>query len=1087
MAKPPRYAELHAHSAFTFLEATDFPEALVQRAAELGLSGLAILDVDGMYSAVQTARAGRAYDLPIVHGTELTLQSVTWTETNPLRTSTPGGLRTLKKGQGLALGSFDPGIRLPVLATSQVGYHALCSLLSTHFLASPGRRKAGLDLSEVSALAAEFGDHGLLALTGTSRGPLQRAIRQYGLGAGRGVLDHLKDVFGPDGVAVELPAVPHASKLVSDQLALLAREADLPLVATGAVRSSDPSKARLSDVLTATRFGKPLDQVEGHLQAFQSFLRSPVEMAELNSRYPQAVENAALIAEAAAFDLKIIDPGLPHFPLPGGGSEAEHLRHVTYLGARHHYGERTQNPSAWELIDHELEIIEKLDFPGYFLIVKDIVDFCRSKNILCQGRGSAANSAVCYALGITAVDAVKHKMLFERFLSPDRKEAPDIDLDIEAKEREQVIQYVYRKYGRQNAAQVANVITYRPKSAIGDAGKALGYSEGIVRRWTKFTQRGGVKAQSTSQTDVPEEVLGLAAEMQKLPRHMGLHPGGMVLTRRPVSQVCPVVWAAKEDRSVLQWDKEDCADAGLVKFDLLGLGMLTALRRAYNWLESEGETYRGRPISLHNTGSEDPAVYDLLCAAETVGVFQVESRAQMNTLPRLKPRCFYDIVIEVALIRPGPIQGRAVNPYLRRKNGKEPVTYSHELLKPALEKTLGVPLFQEQLMQIAVDGAGFTPGLADQLRRAIGSKRSEERMASLKPALFAGMKQKGIGPVAREEIFEQLKGFAQFGFPESHAFSFAYLVYASAWLKVYYPEHFYAGLLASQPMGFYSPASLVADAKRHGVVVLPPSVVYSQVGATPVVLEQKLGSQRDTVGLVRPDRNRGVRLGFESIKGFGKAGERIVAARTNGSFTSLADLAARARLSAKELESLSSSGALQDLGYSRRAGLWAAGIHGQSDWTQPFIPGTEPGVSPRVLPAMTRAETVVSDYNSMGLSFDHPLSLIRNRLEELHVVPLAGLTKTRPGQVVSVAGLVTHRQRPSTAGGTTFLSLEDETGLGNVICSKGLWLRYRQVALGSKALIVRGRIERDSGAVAVVAECLEALSIPVATRSRDFR
>lgn len=1086
MVTPAKYAELHAHSAFTFMEAVDFPERLVERAVELGLSGLAVLDVDGMYSAVQTARAGKVFGLPIVHGTELTLQSVGFTEATPLRSPGPGTTRTLERGQGLPAGSVDPGIRLPVLATSQVGYHALCSLLSTHFLKTPGRRKAGLQLSEVSKLSSEFGNHGLLALTGTSHGPLQRAIREHGLVAARGVLEHLKEIFGPDGVAVELPAVPHAPKLVADQLALLAKEADLPLVATGAVRSSDPSRAPLSDVLTATRLGKPLDQVEGHLQAFQSFLRTPDEMVQLFARYPEAVENAAFIAAEAAFDLRIIDPGLPHFPLPAGGSEAEHLRQVTYLGARYHYGTRTENPAAWKLIDHELEIIEQLGFPGYFLIVKDIVDFCAEQNILCQGRGSAANSAVCYALGITAVDAVKHKMLFERFLSPDRKEAPDIDLDIEASEREQVIQYVYEKYGRQNAAQVANVITYRPKSAIRDAGKALGYSDGIVRRWTKFTQRGGLKEGATH-SEIPEQVLQLAAKMQKLPRHMGLHPGGMVLTRRPISQVCPVMWAAKENRSVLQWDKEDCADAGLVKFDLLGLGMLTALRKAYTWLEAEGVGHRGRPISLHNTPSEDPLVYDLLCAAETVGVFQVESRAQMNTLPRLKPRCFYDIVIEVALIRPGPIQGRAVNPYLRRKNGREPVTYSHELLKPALEKTLGVPLFQEQLMQIAVDGAGFSPGLADQLRRAIGSKRSEERMASLKPALFEGMKKNGIGPAAREEIFEQLKGFAQFGFPESHAFSFAYLVYASAWLKVHYPEHFYAALLASQPMGFYSPASLVADAKRHKVAVFPPSVAASQVGAVPVLVDPHTGSRRHSEALVHADESRGVRLGFESIKGLGKGGERIVTAREEGPFSSLSDLASRAKLSSRQLEKLSAVGALEDLGYSRREGLWAAGALGQSDWTQPFIPGTEPGGEASGLPPMTRAEQLVADYGAMNLSLDHPLAMVRESLTGRRIIPLVELASARPGQTVQIAGLVTHRQRPSTAGGTTFLSLEDETGLGNVICSKGIWLRFRQVALESKAMIIRGRVEKDAGSVAVVAESLRPLLIPVAARSRDFR
>ena len=1139
---PFRYTELHAHSAFTFLEATDQPKELVAQALALGLDGLAVLDVDGMYSAVQTAHAGKTASLPIIHGSELTLRQVefddpaqqrsprrmqvfvggapehgalergalesAFLETPELSSEEKSRTRVrIEKGVGLKPGSEDPGVRLPVLATSQRGYRTLCSLLSSHFLAEPGRRNAAFHLEEISNLIGA--DNHLWALTGTTRGPLARALRSHGLWGGREVLERLKATFGNNKVAVELNLQPHISKQTMDQLALLAKESRLPLVATGAVRAAIPSQSQLGDVLAATRLRMSLDEAEPHLPAFRSFLRSPEEMHELCRRYPEAIDNALMIGQECAFDLELLEPGLPSFPVPEGHTEESWLRHLTYQGAYRLYGSSSENREAWDLINHELQIIEKLGFSGYFLIVKDIVDYCQEQNILCQGRGSAANSAVCYSLQITAVDAVKHKMLFERFLSPDRVEAPDIDLDIEAGQREQVIQYVYRTYGRTNAAQVANVISYRPKSAIRDAGRALGYPEGVVRRWSKTMERSRCtddaqdSPRSPNQSgEIPQKVLQIGAQLQRLPRHMGLHPGGMVLTGKPVSEVCPVMWAAKEGRTVLQWDKEDCADAGLVKFDLLGLGMLTALRRAFTWLEEEGITRNGRALDLYNIPDEDPRVYDLLCAAETVGVFQVESRAQMNTLPRLKPRYFYDIVIEVALIRPGPIQGQAVNPYLRRKNGREPVQYLHPLMKPALEKTLGVPLFQEQLMQIAVDVAGFTPGQADQLRRAIGSKRSSDRMMALKPALDRGMTERGVPDDVQAQIFEQLKGFAEFGFPESHAFSFAFLVYASAWLKVHHPEHFYAGLLASQPMGFYSPSTLVEDARRHGVKVNPPSVVYSEVLTVPQKNEgEKQRGERgqDAAAATRHRTNvskrlvlahddQSVRLGLETIHGLGEAANRICEARKAGPWASLADLAARAALTESQVEKLARAGALEDLGVSRREGLWAASVVGRPQWEQPYIPGTEPGLVKSSLPEMTEAEEVMADFAAMGLSTTkHPMELVRRKLQEQGVRAIAELSQMEPNVTMKVGGVVTHRQRPATAHGTTFLSLEDETGLANVICSPGLWKRYRQIAVESPAIIVQGQVETGDGAIALIAQKLQPLPLPVATRSRDFR
>lgn len=1067
------------------------PDSLVQQASELGLSALAVLDVDGMYSAVQTAQAARTAGLPAVYGTELTLRA----------------------DQALSL---NEATRLPVLATSQEGYRDLCELLSSHFLAEAGRREAAITLEEISAHRKD-----LFALTGTSRGPVRRILDQEGPQAATSMVDELIEVFGKDHLGIETNLRPHDPPELADWLADLAAGRGLPLVATGAVRCTTPARQPLADVLSATYFNQPLDQVEPQLPAWRNFLRSAKEMQKLHHRHPEAVRNAADLGSQFTFDFHILQPGLPHFPVPRGWTEAKWLRHITYLGADRCYGSRQDNPGAWEQIDHELEIIEHLEFPGYFLIVKDIVDFCEQSGILCQGRGSAANSAVCYALKITAVDAVRHKMLFERFLSPQRSGAPDIDLDIEARERERVIQYVYERYGRRNAAMVANVITYRPKSAIRDAGRAFGFPEGQVSRWSKQTGRSFPRNPSASSprtpytgpADVPPQVLQLAVQLQRLPRHMGIHPGGMVLTRFPVSQICPVRWAAMEGRTVLQWDKEDCADAGLVKFDLLGLGMLTALRRSFNWLEQEGILYHDRPLGLHNLPEEDPRVYDLLCAADTVGVFQVESRAQMNTLPRLKPRCFYDIVIEVALIRPGPIQGRAVNPYLNRKNGREEVTYLHPLMKPALEKTLGVPLFQEQLMQIAVDVAGFTPGQADELRRAIGAKRSVDKMQALKPALFSGMSARGVPPSIQEQIFAQLQGFAEFGFPESHAFSFAYLVYASAWLKVFYPEHFYASILSSQPMGFYSPASLIEDARRHGVRVSPPSVVFSQEITRPqpttpsqsskasVSCEDLTGtsdpkdaghcesaSRTSTLAWVNVNPDLEVRLGLDTVKGLGSASERIVQARNQAPFRNITDLAARACLTRPQVEKLATAGALDDLGISRREGLWAAGAVTTTDWQQPFLPGTEVGVQAPPLPQMSEVEVIAADYASTGMSARaHPFEFVRASLRERGVLSLQELESAADGLQVWIAGIVTHRQRPGTAHGTTFLSLEDETGLANVICSPGLWRRYRTTALESVALLIRGTVERGDGAMAVVANKLETLAVPVNPRSRDFR
>ena len=644
----------------------------------LGLDALAILDVDGMYSTVQTTMAARAAGLPIVYGAELTLAP------DALRGIAAG---SSAQGWGLAPGAEDPGMRLPILAASPSGYAHLVGAMSDRALSEPGQRNPRHDLVNLSEAGGD-----LVVLTGGRRGPLMRALRAGGAAPARRVLDGLADAFGHDHVLVEWQAARGDEGEVGDVLAELARASGTRLVATSGARMSSPSKQALGDILAATRLGSSLDQAEAHLGAHRPFLRSPAEMARLHGTHPQALDNTCEVAAACAFDLRLVAPRLPRTRVPDGHTPDSWLAHCTYEGARVRYGSRAHHPRAWETIDRELGVIERLGFAGYFLIVKEIVDFCARNGILCQGRGSAANSAVCYCLGITAVDAVRHNLLFERFLSDARSGPPDIDVDIEACRREEVIQYVYDTFGRDRAAQVANVITYRPRSAIRDVARALGYPAGTATAW------------SQGRGEVPPLVGDAARALARLPRHMGIHSGGMVLTDQPVSRICPVGWAAMPGRTVLQWDKEDCADAGLVKFDLLSLGMLTALRVAFDELQAGGarageasnqlrgwapRVVRGRegqPLGLHTLPEEDPRVYDLLCAADTVGVFQVESRAQMNTLPRLKPRCFYDIVVEVALIRPGPIQGRSVNPYLRRRSRRSPIC-THSLSPPCARRS----------------------------------------------------------------------------------------------------------------------------------------------------------------------------------------------------------------------------------------------------------------------------------------------------------------------------------------------------------------------------------------------------------------
>ena len=837
------WAELHCHSAFSFLDGASAPEELIDQAARLGLVAIGITDHDGMYGVPQFAQeaarirgvdawasvrgeataedqagdqaedqAGRRRGVATVFGAELNLAR-----------GAGGASRAARAGRA---GVPDPaGEHLLVLARGPEGYGRLCQEISAAHLAGGEKGKPDYDLEKL----ARAHDGNWVILTGCRKGLVPAALT----GGGRGALTSgrcgaaerelraLTEMFGRDNVFVELICQDQpADDERNDALFELAGRVGTGVVASNNVHYATPAGAKLAQALAAIRARSSLDEMDGWLAAAgTAYLRSGKEMAYRLRRYPTVLEQTVELAMRCAFDFNLIAPRLPDFGVPENYTEITWLRHLVKSMAPARYGDPAAEriPGAYRQIEHELDVIEKLGFAGYFLIVHDIVNFCKDKEILCQGRGSAANSAVCYALGITSVDPVNHQLLFERFLSTGRDGPPDIDLDIEHKRREEAIQHVYQKYGRQRAAQVANVIAYRPRMAIRDAGRALGYSPEQQNLWSKQVGPRQYAAGQPVPPDagVPEEVIALAGRMQRLPRHLGIHSGGMVICDRPVAEVCPVEWARMANRSVLQWDKDDCAYAGLVKFDLLGLGMLTALRDCFALVAE----HHGVRWDLHSIPQEDPGVYDMLCAADTVGVFQVESRAQMATLPRLRPREFYDLVVEVALIRPGPIQGGSVHPYMKRRQGDEKDYLPHESMRHALGKTLGVPLFQEQMMQIAIDCAGFSASEADRLRQAMSSKRAPERIEELRSRLLGGMSERGISLAVAEDIYEKILAFSSYGFPESHAISFAYLVYASAWLKCYYPAAFTAALLRAQPMGFYSPASLISDVRRHGVEV----------------------------------------------------------------------------------------------------------------------------------------------------------------------------------------------------------------------------------------------------------------------------
>jgi error-prone DNA polymerase len=1030
------YGELHAHSGFSFLDGASDPEELVVEATRLGLSGLALSDHHGLYGVVRFAEAARALGLASVFGTEVTLN-----------------------GNDDRVGVSDPsGEHLVLLARSPAGYAELSRMLALAHLERGEKGSPRFTLDQVANAAKEW-----LVLTGCRKGPLTRALLDEGPRAAQRRLAQLIERFGRENVAVEIWDHGQPDDVArNDALAELAVRADVAVVATNNVHYATPRDFPRASVLAAIRARRSLEEMEGWLSASPlAHLRSDAEQRRRFARWPGVVDRAGELVAELAFDLRLVAPNLPAFVTPAGHDEQSYLEELAARGATQRYGPRDHERvvGAWRQIDHELSVIKTLGFAGYFLTVWDITEFCRTHDIYCQGRGSAANSAVCYSLGITNADAVSLNLFFERFLSPARDGPPDIDVDIESGRREEVIQYVYERYGRHHAAQVAAVITYRSRSALRDVARALGHSEEEANYIRDHVDR---ETMTSKDPAVPELLTTMAAELLDRPRHLGIHSAGMVLCDRPVLEVCPVEWGRMPGRSVLQWDKDDCAAIGLVKFDLLGLGMLEALHRAVDTVES----FHGVHLDLAALPQED-AVYDLLSEADTVGVFQVESRAQMATLPRVEPRCFYDLVIEVALIRPGPIQGRAVNPYIRRRRGDEPVTYLHPRLEPILRRTLGVPLFQEQLMETAVAVAGFSPAESDELRQAMAAKRSELRMMKLKSRFYAGMAENGITGAAADQLFDALAAFANFGFPESHSVSFAHLVYCSAWIKVYYPGAFLVSLLNAQPMGFWSTQSLVTDAQRHGVEVCRPDVNASKVGAA---LEGT------------PERPR-VRLGLGDVRGVGpELAERIVA---GAPWHDSADLVRRAGAQQHHLEALAAAGALDGFGASRRALTWSAGAAAQA--LPDRLPGVVTGEIAPALPAVSELERVADDLWAMGLTTEATaMELVRPQLNARGVTRASALGSVEATRV-AVAGVVTHRQHPETANGAVFVNLEDETGHVNVIFTKGAWMRWSKVAGLAPALVIRGSLERGQGIVTLVAEFVEPLALGATTpSSRDW-
>ncbi len=1102
------YAELHCHTNFSFLDGASHAEDLVDLAMSLEYEALAVTDHDGFYGVSRFWQAAKATGLPAIYGVEVGLSSEPMSSGNPVTAAedwdrrrharSKGGTGRLRRGRSVRSHGSKP-LKLPatdhlvLLAGSPDGYRSLSGLVTRAQM----RGEKDLPVYTWDDLSVAAADRDVHALTGCHLGAVPKAAARHDLIGAIHQASRLREIFGTR-LHLELwhHGMPEDDSR-NDLMWEVAQKLSLPAVATNQVHYHVRRDAYLAEVLAAIGGRRTLDVADGFRPASdERYLKHPQEMNARFVRYPGAVARSAELGRRLAFDLGLVAPRLPDFPMPGHfRDEMDYLRHLTWEGARSTYpgGQDGIDPGARRRLEHELDVIERLGFPGYFLVVKDIVDFARSQDIYCQIRGSGADSAVCRCLDLTRVDPIRLHLPFERFLSEERGRPPDIDIDFEADRREEVIQYCYRKYGRERAAMVANVITYRARSVLRDVAKTFGFTQAQVDGLSKFVDTRD-PAQLRLDTPLPE---GMTAEMiydicwrlDGYPRHLGIHSGGMVIADRPLWQVVPLEWGRMEGRTVLQWDKDDSAAVGIVKFDLLGLGMLNALHLAHDLIEDQ----HGIDIDLAMIPQEE-SIYRSITKADTVGLFQIESRAQMATLPKMKPKTFYDLAVEVALIRPGPIQGQSVHPYLRRRNGEEEVRYPHPSARPILEKTLGVPIFQEQLMELARVCAGFDGGQADRLRQAMTHKRSERAMEKLREEVYVGMARQGIIGDAADELWEKLQGFASFGFPESHSVSFAYIVYMSAWLRFHYPAEYLAGLLNAQPMGFYSPNSLVQDAQRHGVVVMGPDVNLSwhdctiePIDADPDDVVEYLGEswRRGRGSIDDPLRPPvGVRMGLRYVRNLGeKEVTRIEAARIlGGEFASPSDLAFRTGLSVESFEGLSASGALEAIGLGRREGMWAAGALAEID---PERLALSPGVDAPSLPGMIDEEQHRADLWATGVSSRHPMSFVRGQLGDCLTAAQA-LDMHRNGARIKVAGVVTHRQRPGTAKGVYFLNLEDETGLLNIVVLPDVWSRHRHVVRKSPALIIYGRLEFHDGVTNIVARDFEPIGIQT-VRSRDFR
>jgi error-prone DNA polymerase len=1095
--RPSKYVELTARTSFSFLAGATPPELLVFRAAELGYDAIAITDRDGLYGIVRAHEEGERQGIRVIVGCELTLEQ-----------------------EGLDVPDV-PGkpTTLTVLVENHAGYTNLCKILTEshrrHPKSQPTKRSENLDEDELPRNT--FAGIPLSYVCSHAEGLWVLADATLPIG-------ELHRAFGHRlSIAVHLHKDGEDRARVTRALDV-ARTHAVPLCATNRVLFGKPADKPIYDVLHCIREGKTLDEAGRELLPnAEAHLKSEEEILRLFSLHPDWVARSRAVADRCRFSIKELSYRFPYeisdlvdrdFQNPGGRAGApketadEALRRLTEIGARERYaGEVPAKVTAQ--IEKELALITKLEVAPYFLSVRAIIDMARRRDILCQGRGSAANSAVCYCLGITAVDPARSNMLFERFLSAERREPPDIDVDFEHERREEVIQEIYETYGRDRAAMVSEVISYRAKSALRDVGKVFGFSlEQVERLAGVVTWWDGVSAVSESRlkaigftADDPRVrcTVAMARAIQGYPRHLSIHVGGFVLSAAPLYEVAPVEPATMEDRTIIPWDKDDIDTLGFFKIDVLALGMLTAIRKCLDLVKDAAEIdpdyasgsraglAKGTAIErLASIPAEDADVYEALCRADTVGVFQIESRAQMAMLPRLRPQCFYDLVVEVALVRPGPIQGGMVHPYLRRRSGEEKHDPPHPILAPILERTLGVPLFQEQVMQIAIVGAGYSGGEADRLRRDMAAWRKAGSLEKHHERLLVGFRERGIPEEFGEQLYKQIQGFGEYGFPESHAASFALLVYASAWLKVHYPAEFAAALINSQPMGFYSPSTILQDAQRHGVPLAPLDVGVSGWDCV----------------CFRPDRDRPtwIRLGLRLVSGLGEdAGRRIERARAERPFASVEDLTARARLDKKEVVTLAESGALDELCGGRRDAIWKV----VSPRAAGLFEGTESEEPRASLAKMSRAEQLVLDYERTGVSVsDHPLKLLRSRLPK-KTLSSRDILALRSGTKVSVAGMVICRQRPGTASGVVFVTMEDEYGFSNLVLWAKVFEQFRHVATTARLLMVHGRIERSDdpkgykpadpnapqSVVYVIAERLAPLDAQLPTMgsmSRDF-